>query len=50
VRHLARGKGINHQPVPLTGVEQNGTIYAIGLEIEGISLQDPPYDCWEGYR
>ena len=41
---------INHQPVPLTGVEQNGTIYAIGLEIEGISLQDPPFDCWEGYR
>lgn len=41
---------INHQPAPLTGVKQNGTIYAIGLEIEGISLQDPPYDCWDGYR
>ena len=38
---------INHQPAPLTGVEQNGTIYAIGLEIAGISLQDPPYNCWD---
>jgi hypothetical protein len=37
---------INHQPDPLTGVEENGILYAIGLEIKGISLEDPPYDCW----
>jgi hypothetical protein len=41
---------INHQPAPLTGIEENGMRYAIGLEIEGISLQDPPFDCWAGYR
>jgi hypothetical protein len=40
---------INRQPAPLTGVEENGTVYAIGLEIEGISLDDPPFDCWTGY-
>jgi hypothetical protein len=41
---------INQHRLPLTGVEENGTVYAIGLEITGISLQDPPYDCWDGYR
>ena len=37
---------INNQPEPLTGIEENGNIYAVGLEIRGISPEDPPYDCW----
>jgi hypothetical protein len=37
---------INNQPEPLTGIEENGNIYSLGLEIKNISIKDPPYDCW----
>lgn len=37
---------INDQSEPLTGIEENGNIYAIGLEIKNISIEDPPYNCW----
>jgi uncharacterized protein (TIGR00297 family) len=38
---------INAHPEPLTGIEDKGTIFAVALEIEGISTGNPPYDCWK---
>ena len=37
---------INRQPGRLAGIEENGNIYSLGLEIKDISIEDPPYDCW----
>lgn len=37
---------INNSQTALTGMLDNGIIYAIGLQIEGISSQSPPFNCW----
>jgi hypothetical protein len=37
---------INEQSEPLTGMREGSNVFAIGLEVESISPQDPPFDCF----
>ena len=37
---------VNRQPEPLTGIRDGDGIYAVALFIEGISMAEPPFRCW----
>lgn len=39
-------QAINRQPEPLTGIRDGESIYAVAVFVEGISVGEPPFKCW----
>lgn len=39
-------QAINRQPEPLTGILDGESIYAVAVFVEGISIGEPPFKCW----
>ena len=39
-------QAVNDRSEPLTGVKDGDDVYAVAVFVEGISLGEPPFKCW----